>query len=230
MPLDLETLERIGLRDIPAWYREKFDVPSLRQGSQNRNNIANIQQDWRNPVTCERRQGKIPEHDRLPNGSLENGTTLSPNSSLTFQQNDNLAAFRHQAPQNTAAVTTHHHRRPELGPFDLERHGQAEYVFRYRHSEAASGRRLTGSFSSGTTNSPQPSSSSFSSGSSPSSDFGFRAPRAPFARKSLIDARSSQVTKTIIHEDADDTLDLLENSLNTIRKLNGLPRGWRDAC
>ncbi|RAL01171.1 uncharacterized protein BO80DRAFT_464827 [Aspergillus ibericus CBS 121593] len=29
MPLDLPTLEKLGLRDIPRWYREKFNTPSL---------------------------------------------------------------------------------------------------------------------------------------------------------------------------------------------------------
>lgn len=29
MPLDRETLETLGLRDVPRWYREKYHVPSL---------------------------------------------------------------------------------------------------------------------------------------------------------------------------------------------------------
>lgn len=33
MPLDLATLETLGLRDIPRWYREKHNVPSLAHSS-----------------------------------------------------------------------------------------------------------------------------------------------------------------------------------------------------
>ncbi|PWY95225.1 hypothetical protein BO94DRAFT_620699 [Aspergillus sclerotioniger CBS 115572] len=29
MPLDLQTLDMLGLRDIPRWYREKYNIPSL---------------------------------------------------------------------------------------------------------------------------------------------------------------------------------------------------------
>src|SRR5467141_5292046 len=29
MPTDLKTLEVLGLRDIPLWYREKYKLPSL---------------------------------------------------------------------------------------------------------------------------------------------------------------------------------------------------------
>lgn len=208
MPMDLKTLERIGLRDIPAWYREKYNVPSLRQGNQNRNKIPNIQQDCRKSVTCEWRQGNLPEHKNLSNGSLANETTVSPNFSLTFQQSKNFATIPHQTLYHAAGVTTlHQNSGPEMATFGLERHSQAEYMFRYRHLDASNRTRPTGSFSSSTSNSALPSSSSFSSSSSPCGDHGFRAPRAPFAQKSLIDPKSSQITKAIINEDADDTLD-----------------------
>ena len=39
MPTDIFMLEKLGLRDIPRWYREKYDVPSLLQagyGNQHR--------------------------------------------------------------------------------------------------------------------------------------------------------------------------------------------------
>lgn len=37
MPSDVRMLEKLGLRDIPRWYREKFGVPSLLQASYGNN-------------------------------------------------------------------------------------------------------------------------------------------------------------------------------------------------
>lgn len=207
MPKDLETLNRIGLRDIPAWYREKFGVSSLLQDSHDCNKFSNVQQDWRKQGTCERRQGSMAGHESPPNDALKNGATVNPNSSLTFQQNENLAVIRHCALQNSV-VSTSQHPLSGLSSFNHERHRQA-----------ANGGRPAESFSSGTRESSLPSSSPFSPSSPPSSDFGFHAPRSPFVQESLIDSRSSQITKANINEDADDTLEFLENR---VRKLNEL--------
>jgi hypothetical protein len=38
MPTDIFMLEKLGLRDIPRWYREKFNVPSLLQVNYGNNN------------------------------------------------------------------------------------------------------------------------------------------------------------------------------------------------
>ncbi|KAJ5292553.1 uncharacterized protein N7443_008506 [Penicillium atrosanguineum] len=36
MPMDAQLLEKLGLRDIPRWYRDKFSVPSLQSGYGNK--------------------------------------------------------------------------------------------------------------------------------------------------------------------------------------------------
>ncbi|CAI7567802.1 unnamed protein product [Penicillium glandicola] len=36
MPLDMAMIDKLGLRDIPRWYREKYNVPSLLHAGQNR--------------------------------------------------------------------------------------------------------------------------------------------------------------------------------------------------
>ncbi|KAJ5448834.1 Zinc finger CCCH-type [Penicillium cf. griseofulvum] len=40
MPVDMAMIEKLGLRDIPRWYREKYNVPSLLQTSQGRPQLA----------------------------------------------------------------------------------------------------------------------------------------------------------------------------------------------
>jgi hypothetical protein len=47
MPTDLATLETIGLQEIPAWYRDKHNVPSLR--SRSRVGAGFTQNNWRKP-------------------------------------------------------------------------------------------------------------------------------------------------------------------------------------
>ncbi|OKL64037.1 hypothetical protein UA08_00598 [Talaromyces atroroseus] len=45
MPTDIETLETIGLQEIPAWYRDKHNIPSLR--SRSRVGASYTQNNWR---------------------------------------------------------------------------------------------------------------------------------------------------------------------------------------
>ncbi|OQE43078.1 hypothetical protein PENCOP_c003G08614 [Penicillium coprophilum] len=40
MPVDMAMIEKLGLRDIPRWYREKYNVPSLLHSSQTRPQLA----------------------------------------------------------------------------------------------------------------------------------------------------------------------------------------------
>ncbi|EEH20751.2 hypothetical protein PABG_02982 [Paracoccidioides brasiliensis Pb03] len=46
MPRDLETLERLGLRDIPRWFRDKYKVKSL-LGSEGMDTRSNVPRSWK---------------------------------------------------------------------------------------------------------------------------------------------------------------------------------------
>lgn len=78
MPTDPSMLEKLGLRDIPRWYREKHGVPSILPGGANARASTNNSQNWRDDAADSGTVKSIQYPARL----RYNGTT-TPSSSDT---------------------------------------------------------------------------------------------------------------------------------------------------
>lgn len=78
MPTDPSMLEKLGLRDIPRWYREKHGVPSILPGGANARASTNNSQNWRDDAVDSDTVKSIQYPARL----RYNGTT-TPSSSDT---------------------------------------------------------------------------------------------------------------------------------------------------
>ena len=73
MPNDLPTLEKLGLRDIPRWYREKYSIPSLLpNGHGHPRSHASHSQHWKDDAVERGAMKSIQYPSRLEiNGAIE---------------------------------------------------------------------------------------------------------------------------------------------------------------
>jgi hypothetical protein len=107
MPSDITLLEKLGLRDIPRWYREKFNVPSLLQANYGNNHRGQPQQ----AAVDQPAQRAIQHHPAAINASTT-GTSVSVNGTTNAADNASTAGPSGHAKgiNNTAnnASTTGH--------------------------------------------------------------------------------------------------------------------------
>ncbi|OJD12847.1 hypothetical protein ACJ73_09290 [Blastomyces percursus] len=94
MPRDAETLGRLGLRDIPRWYREKYKVKSI-VGSDGNDSRTNAGRGWRQtgamaPVPAPRYTLPLPRFNvGVTEGEVTNGgLRYAPVAGATFGPNE----------------------------------------------------------------------------------------------------------------------------------------------
>lgn len=234
MPMDLETLNSIGLLDIPAWYRDRFSVSSLRPSRNHSRNGGYGQQSWRKP-TRELPAWSPPKliqshgptdltvNTNVPQGNAtEQKLTMSApearnvaqhhtrNKRFDLLSSDPLSAYPALAPERSGSsdTTTSSSTKPAgLGGFDFERTPAGDYIYKYSSSPP------------GTSTSPPSLRASLSS--SPASLRGDRRfSGAAFASPNLSLA-SAKLTKAIIGND-DEPLVALDHGLEYHRGLSDL--------
>jgi hypothetical protein len=83
MPTDIVMLEKLGLRDIPRWYREKYNVPSLLQA-----NYGNHHRGQHHPDAVDQPANKaIQHHSAANNESVVAGPSV-PATGITNAANN----------------------------------------------------------------------------------------------------------------------------------------------
>ncbi|KAE8148984.1 hypothetical protein BDV25DRAFT_141249 [Aspergillus avenaceus] len=75
MPNDLSTLEKLGLRDIPRWYREKYGIPSLLP-----NGHGHPRQQWKDDVADRGAMKSIQYPTRLDHSGSANSSDVEKSS------------------------------------------------------------------------------------------------------------------------------------------------------
>ncbi|CEO59977.1 Putative C-x8-C-x5-C-x3-H type zinc finger protein [Penicillium brasilianum] len=103
MPTDIFMLEKLGLRDIPRWYREKYDVPSLLQAGQ-----GNQQRGQQQQAAIDQPQQRAiqyrPAANNLtnPGRSANAGPAANAGSSAHTGPSANVGASAHAGPSPNA--------------------------------------------------------------------------------------------------------------------------------
>ncbi|EED17712.1 conserved hypothetical protein [Talaromyces stipitatus ATCC 10500] len=89
MPMDPETMKKVGLNDIPPWYQKKFGVPSLRSSGVNQNN-------WRKP------RGTQKAIEPVDQTARSNGNVTTPDGK---KSDINVAAITPESSNDEETVT-----------------------------------------------------------------------------------------------------------------------------
>lgn len=158
MPTDLATLETIGLQEIPAWYREKYNVPSIR----GRSRVGYTQTNWRKPRAApmktieynsngggEKIEAKPKTTTAVAAVAPDGKTVVTPETSMagetTVPVEDPLMNGAYRAGLNSrVVVATTNGSSPVTPPnvsrfIDFERLGNASFSYKYDAPQTPTG-------------------------------------------------------------------------------------------